>query len=130
MAALGQKKVEAAPDGDREVLMRAEHERGSEQAQALEGGRAPTRGANPTVGRLIIALGDAKSSSRLWAADGVGAVDPETYDREGDDQARGRADVRNLPDPSEGQVGFKVIVVVPRHRARRRRHGSCQCCGE
>jgi hypothetical protein len=83
MAALGLKKVEGRAG---QVTVRYLAVRSTSvdlnKLEALERKGADPAGANLTVGRLIIALEDAKSSSRLWAADSVEAVDPAAADRE------------------------------------------------
>lgn len=83
MAALGLKKVEGRTG---QVTVRYLAVRSTsvdlDKLEQLERKGADPAGANVTVGRLIIALEDAKSSRRLWAADSVEVVDPAAADRE------------------------------------------------
>jgi hypothetical protein len=82
-AALGLKKVEGRTG---QVTMRYLAVRSTsvdlDKLEQLERKGADPAGANVTVGRLIIALEDAKSNRRLWAADSVEVVDPAAADRE------------------------------------------------
>jgi hypothetical protein len=83
MAALGLKKVEGRTG---QVTVRYLAVRSTsvdlDKLEQLERKGADPAGANVTVGRLIIALEDATSNRRLWAADSVEAVDPAAADRE------------------------------------------------
>jgi DNA-binding PucR family transcriptional regulator len=83
MASLGLKKVEGRAG---QVTVRYLAVRSTsvdlDKLEALERKGADPAGADVTVGRLVIALEDAKSNRRLWAADSVEPVDPKAADRE------------------------------------------------
>jgi hypothetical protein len=83
MTALGLKKVEGRAG---QVTVRYLAVRSTsvdlDKLDALKQQGADTAGADVTVGRLVIAVEDAKSSRRLWAADSVEVVNPTAADRD------------------------------------------------
>jgi Domain of unknown function (DUF4136) len=83
MTALGLKKVEGRAG---QVTVRYLAVRSTsvdlDKLDTLKQQGADTAGADVTVGRLVIAVEDAKSSRRLWAADSVEVVNPAAADRD------------------------------------------------
>ena len=83
MTAVGLKKVEG---GTGDVTLRYLAVRSTsvdiEKLAALEKQGGDQAGANYTVGRLVIVMEDAKSSRRLWAADGVERLNPAVAERD------------------------------------------------
>ena len=83
MAALGLKKVEGrAGDVTLRYLAVRSTSVDLEKLEAIEKQGGDKAGADFTVGRLVIVMEDAKSSRRLWAADGVERLNPAVADRD------------------------------------------------
>jgi Domain of unknown function (DUF4136) len=82
MTALGLKKVEGAGQVTVRYLAVRSTSVDLEKLDALKQQGADAAGADVTVGRLVIAVEDAKSSRRLWAADSVEVVNPAAADRD------------------------------------------------
>ena len=83
MAALGLKQAEAK---GADVTLRYLAVRSTsvdlEKLEALKKQGGDAAGADFTVGRLVIVMEDAKSSRRLWAADGVERLNPAVAERD------------------------------------------------
>jgi hypothetical protein len=77
MAALGLKKVEGRTGNVtlRYLALRSVNV-DFDKLEALEKQGADTAGAQYSVGRLVVLMEDAKSSRRVWAADGVERLNP------------------------------------------------------
>jgi Domain of unknown function (DUF4136) len=83
MTALGLKKVEGrAGDVTLRYLAVRSTSVDLEKLEAIEKQGGDAAGANYTVGRLVIVMEDAKSSRRLWAADGIERLNPGVADRD------------------------------------------------
>jgi hypothetical protein len=83
MAALGLKKVEGrAGDVTLRYLAVRSTSVDLEKLETLEKQGSDKAGADVTVGRLVIVMEDAKSSRRLWAADGVERLNPAVAERD------------------------------------------------
>jgi hypothetical protein len=83
MSALGLKKVDAAA-ADVKVRYLAVRSTSIdlEKLAAIEKAGGDKAGADYSVGRLIVAIQDAKSGKQLWAADGVERLNPAVADRD------------------------------------------------
>ena len=83
MAALGLKQAEAkVADVTLRYLAVRSTSVDLEKLEALMKQGGDAAGADFTVGRLVIVMEEAKSSRRLWAADGVERLDPAVADRD------------------------------------------------
>jgi uncharacterized protein DUF4136 len=83
MTALGLKKVEGrAGDVTLRYLAVRSTSVDLEKLEAIEKQGGDKAGADVTVGRLVIVMEDARSSRRLWAADGVERLNPAAADRD------------------------------------------------
>ena len=83
MTALGLKKVEGrAGDVTLRYLAVRSTSVDLEKLEAIDKQGGDKAGADLTVGRLVIVMEDAKSSGRLWAADGVERLNPAVADRD------------------------------------------------